>query len=90
MCVNLYTCLSCRKLSVKIKVKYFLTVHYFVVIMSTFPYCQYINVSVVIIVEYSRQFTVLYGLYIYILFGQKLQHFSNDAFESYYDLFQVN
>ena len=24
------------------------------------------------------------------LFGQKLLHFSNDAFQSYYDLFQVN
>ena len=24
------------------------------------------------------------------LFGQKQQHFSNDAFQSYYDLFQVN
>ena len=24
------------------------------------------------------------------LFGQKLQHFSNDAFQSYHDLFQVN
>ena len=24
------------------------------------------------------------------LFGQKLQHFSNDEFQSYYDLFQVN
>ena len=26
----------------------------------------------------------------FIIFGQKLQHFSNDAFQSYYDLFQVN
>ena len=25
-------------------IKYFLTVHYFVVIMSTFPYCAYVNV----------------------------------------------
>ena len=24
------------------------------------------------------------------LFGQKIQHFSNDAFQSYCDLFQVN
>ena len=24
------------------------------------------------------------------MFGQKLQRFSNDAFQSYYDLFQVN
>ena len=56
----------CQKFSVKLKVKYFLTVHYFVFVMSTFPYCQYINVSVAIIVEYSRQFTVLYNLYIYI------------------------
>ena len=26
------------------KIKYFLTVHYFVVIISTFPYCAYINI----------------------------------------------
>ena len=41
ICINLYTCLSClscRKFSVKIKMKYFLFVHYFVVIMSTFSY----------------------------------------------------
>ena len=38
------TCLSCQKFSEKIK--YFLTVHYFVVIMSTLAYCAYINVFI--------------------------------------------
>ena len=38
------------------KIKYFLIVHYFVVIMSTFPYCPYMF-SVVIISEYSGQIT---------------------------------
>ena len=41
--MHVYHDRACRKFSVKIKVKYFLTVHYFVVIMSTFPYCPYIN-----------------------------------------------
>ena len=30
------------------------------------------------------------NIYFGILFGLKLQHFSNDAFQSCYDLFQVN
>ena len=38
------TCLSCLKFAVKIK--YFLTVHYFVVIMSTCPYCAYTYATV--------------------------------------------
>ena len=46
-------CLSCQKFSQK--VKYFLTVHYFVVIMSTFPYCAYI-------------YTFIYIYYIFIYF----------------------
>ena len=35
-------CLSCQKFTEQIK--YFLTVHYFVVIMSILPHCAYINV----------------------------------------------
>ena len=35
-------CLSCEKFTEQIK--HFLTVHYFVVIMSILPYCAYINV----------------------------------------------
>ena len=35
-------CLSCQKFTEQIK--YFLTVHYLVVIMSILPHCAYINV----------------------------------------------
>ena len=44
------TCLSCRKFSEKIK--YFLTVHYFVVIMPTVLYCAYIAIALA--VEYKK------------------------------------
>ena len=40
------------------KIKHFLTVHYFMVIMSTFLYCAYVNVFSSL--YNSRQITVLY------------------------------
>ena len=56
-------CLSCQKFSQK--VKYFLTVHYFVVIMSTFPYCAYIYTFIYIYIYICYIFIYLI-LYIYI------------------------
>lgn len=48
-----------------VKNKIRITIHYFVIIMSTFPCCAYMF-SVVIMIECSRQITVLYMYITYI------------------------